>query len=104
MLIIWLGNLIARLHRGQDIKVFHFRAAWHGTRIILRQVSPESTAIFDFIIEIHRTCNGRWQSLADQTGVSIDALQDFLKYAAVFLGNIGNYYVKFGFCIVVGCC
>jgi len=25
------------------------RAAWHGSRIIMRQVSPESPDIFDFI-------------------------------------------------------
>ena len=35
------------------------RAALSGTRINLRQVSPESEAIYDFIITLHKSCNGR---------------------------------------------
>lgn len=37
------------------------RAALAGTRINLRQVSAESEAIYDFIIELHKSSNGRWQ-------------------------------------------
>ncbi|KAK2748715.1 hypothetical protein FQN57_000296 [Myotisia sp. PD_48] len=71
----------------------HFisRAAFLGTRITLRQVSPESEAIYDLIIALHRTCNGDWKSLAAKTGVSSQDLQFFLEYAAQFLGNCGNY-------------
>ncbi|KAM9874788.1 dipeptidyl-peptidase 3 [Verticillium dahliae] len=67
------------------------RAAWCGARIILRQVSPESSTIFDFILELHRTCAGAWTSLVGP-GVSNEDLQRFLVYAATFLSNIGNYY------------
>ncbi|OAQ70564.1 dipeptidyl peptidase III [Pochonia chlamydosporia 170] len=67
------------------------RAAWLGTRVILRQVSPESCSIFDFIIELHRTCSGNWHSLIGPD-VSGDDVQHFLTYAATFLSNIGNYY------------
>lgn len=67
------------------------RAAWLGARIILRQVSPESPAIFDFILELHRTCSGDWQSLIGPD-VSSEHLQRFLTYAATFLSNVGNYY------------
>lgn len=70
------------------------RAAWHGARVILRQVSPESTAIFDLIVELHLACQGDWESLASQTGVLRADVESFLAYAAVFLGNIGNYYVS----------
>ncbi|KAH0544774.1 hypothetical protein FGG08_001141 [Glutinoglossum americanum] len=70
------------------------RAAWHGTRIILRQVSPESIAIFDFILEVYRSCDGDWSKLAIQVNVSHESLTNFLGYAAVFLANIGNYYGK----------
>lgn len=35
------------------------RAARHGSRIILRQTSPEGTSIFDFILELHKACEGR---------------------------------------------
>lgn len=69
------------------------RAAWKGTRIILRQVSPEANSIFDFILSLHRSCEGKWDDLAIQTGVSVDELDAFLEYAATFLSNVGNYYV-----------
>ncbi|KAJ3521737.1 hypothetical protein NM208_g13157 [Fusarium decemcellulare] len=67
------------------------RAAWYGTRIILLQVSPESPDIFDFILELHRTCSGDWRSLIGPD-VSSEDLQAFLTYAATFLSNVGNYY------------
>lgn len=70
------------------------RAAWSGTRIILRQVSPESPAIFDFILALYQSCDGDWSSLEDQGGVVTDQdMCSFLEYAATFLSNIGNYYV-----------
>lgn len=44
------------------------RAAWAGTRIILRQVSPEANVIYDFIVELASSCHGRfsgsWTNLA----------------------------------------
>lgn len=47
----------------QEKRYSHYlsRAAWSGTRIILRQVSPESLAIFNFILELYRTCRGDWK-------------------------------------------
>jgi dipeptidyl-peptidase III len=38
------------------------RASFAGTRINLRQVSPESEPIYDFIIELHKVCNGESQA------------------------------------------
>ncbi|PWY86307.1 dipeptidyl peptidase [Aspergillus heteromorphus CBS 117.55] len=67
------------------------RAAFEGTRITLRQVSPESEPIYDLILELHRACDGDWNDLARQTGVSDENLRFFLEYAAQFLGNCGNY-------------
>lgn len=45
----------------QEKKYAHYisRAALSGTRINLRQVSPESEAIYDFIITLHKSCNGK---------------------------------------------
>lgn len=69
-------------------------AAWHGTRIILRQVSPESLSIFDFILELYRVCDeGDWAKLASKAQVLMRELRLFLEYSAIFLGNVGNYYV-----------
>ncbi|KUJ10851.1 dipeptidyl peptidase III [Mollisia scopiformis] len=62
------------------------RAAWAATRIILRQVSPEAEQIYKFILELHKACNGKWESLLDR----ID-LKQLLGFAAIFLANIGNY-------------
>lgn len=37
------------------------RAAFSGTRINLRQTSPESEGIYDFVLALHRSSNGRWR-------------------------------------------
>lgn len=70
------------------------RAAWLGTRIILRQVSSESEPIFDFIIQLYHSCDGNWEELSDRLGIPDNDLMSFLDFAAMFLGNIGNYYVS----------
>jgi hypothetical protein len=47
----------------QNEKLYAHRlsqAAWHGSRIIMRQTSPEGTGIFDFILELHKACDGQW--------------------------------------------
>ena len=67
------------------------RAAFLGYRIILRQVSPESEAIYDFIIALYQVHSGDWRQLQAETKVSDQTLQHFLQYAAQFLGNAGNY-------------
>lgn len=67
------------------------RAAFEGTRVTLRQVSPESEPIYDLILSLHRACNGDWTGLAQETQVSDEHLRFFLEYAAQFLGNCGNY-------------
>ena len=67
------------------------RAAFLGYRIILRQVSPESEAIFDFIIALYESCSGDWKKLQQETKVSDQGLKYFLEYATQFLGNSGNY-------------
>ncbi|KAI0167004.1 dipeptidyl peptidase III [Hypoxylon sp. FL1284] len=88
---------IAQLFAGlseQEKRYSHYmsRAAWSGTRIILRQVSPESIAIFDFILELHRLCGGDWKQLSRDGGIDEEEMQAWLEYAATFLSNIGNYY------------
>lgn len=68
------------------------RAAWSGARIILRQTSPESNNIFDYIIGLYQSCDGDWDLLAGEAGLGKDELEAWLDYAATFLSNIGNYY------------
>lgn len=71
----------------------HFisRASFAGTRVVLRQVSPESEPIFDFILALHKAAQGDWKALAQKAGIEDAHLTAFLEYAAQFLGNSGNY-------------
>ncbi|PHH89105.1 hypothetical protein CDD83_6632 [Cordyceps sp. RAO-2017] len=71
----------------------HFisKSCFAGTRIVLRQLSPESEPIYDLILALHKHCQGDWTSLASKAGVSDSDLTHFLEYAAMFLGNLGNY-------------
>ncbi|KND89460.1 putative dipeptidyl peptidase 3 [Tolypocladium ophioglossoides CBS 100239] len=77
----------------QQKRYAHFisKACFAGTRIILRQISPESESIYDLILTLHKSCNGDWTSLAKKAGIEESELTSFLEYAAMFLGNMGNY-------------
>ncbi|OCK78914.1 dipeptidyl-peptidase III [Lepidopterella palustris CBS 459.81] len=66
-------------------------ASFAGTRIVLRQTSPESEPIYDFIIALHHHCDGDWKALQREAGLSDGELQSFLNYSAQFLGNLGNF-------------
>ncbi|KAF2222865.1 peptidase family M49-domain-containing protein [Elsinoe ampelina] len=67
------------------------RAAFSGTRIVLRQVSPESEPIYDFIIALHKAAGGDYKALAKKADLNDEDLKHYLSYAAQFLGNGGNY-------------
>ncbi|KAI0022214.1 peptidase family M49 [Xylariomycetidae sp. FL0641] len=67
------------------------RAAFEGSRIVARQISPESEPTFDFILALHNSCNGDWKALQAKAGISDEDLDHFFSYAAQFLGNNGNY-------------
>ncbi len=69
------------------------QAAWRGSRIVLRQTSPESEGIFDFILESHKACEGEWSKLVNEAGVGREDVGSFLDYAGQFLAHLGNYYV-----------
>ncbi|TKA58649.1 hypothetical protein B0A55_12533, partial [Friedmanniomyces simplex] len=77
----------------REKKYAHYlsRAAWSGTRVNLRQVSPESEGIYDFVVTLQRSCGGDWKQLASKAGLSDEDLEHFLSYAAQFIGNAGNY-------------
>ncbi|KAL3470261.1 peptidase family M49-domain-containing protein [Aspergillus californicus] len=67
-------------------------AAYNGSRIIMRQVSPESLDIFDFIIKLYHACGGEWDIRVARRAIKKEDLTSFLEYAAVFLFNLGNFY------------
>ncbi|KAL9055190.1 MAG: hypothetical protein Q9162_003683 [Coniocarpon cinnabarinum] len=66
-------------------------ACFSGQRALYKQTSPESEAIHDFIIELHKHCKGDWKSLQTQSKVDEQDIKQFLNYAAQFLGNGGNF-------------
>jgi len=70
------------------------QAAWKGARIILRQTSLESEAIFNFIIEAYRACEGEWSQFEEVCAVTGDEVKAFLSYAGLFMYNLGNFYVS----------
>lgn len=57
----------------------------------MRQISPESEPIYDFIVALHKSAGGDWKALSEKAGVDEQGLSAFLQYAAQFLGNSGNY-------------
>ncbi|KAF7545526.1 hypothetical protein G7Z17_g9108 [Cylindrodendrum hubeiense] len=71
----------------------HFisKAAFAGTRIVLRQISPESESIYDLILALHKSGGGDWNALGAKAGIEESELTQFLEYAVMFLGNNGNY-------------
>ncbi|KAI5866839.1 putative dipeptidylpeptidase III [Durotheca rogersii] len=71
----------------------HFisRASFGGSRIVARQISPESEPILDFILALHKSSGGDWKALQAKAAISDQDLDHFLQYAAQFLGNNGNY-------------
>ncbi|KAJ5109410.1 dipeptidyl-peptidase 3 [Penicillium angulare] len=67
------------------------RACWHGTRVLLRQTSPEAEGIYDLIIELHRACGGQWSIFCDR-GVQKDEVDSWLDFAGMFMSSFGNYF------------
>jgi hypothetical protein len=65
------------------------RACFAGTRVVLRQVSPESEHIYDFIVALHKHAKGDYATLAKDTGLSQEEIDAYLNYSAQFLGNLG---------------
>ncbi|KAF2855958.1 dipeptidyl peptidase-like protein III [Plenodomus tracheiphilus IPT5] len=66
-------------------------ACFAGTRIVLRQCSPESESIYDFIIALHKHSQGDYVALAKEAGLAKEEIEEYLNYAAQFLGNLGNF-------------
>jgi dipeptidyl-peptidase-3 len=68
------------------------RACWHGSRIVLRQTSAEAEGIFDFIIALHKACDGHWGLLQDH-GLTQNEVDVWLEFCGMFLSSLGNYFV-----------
>lgn len=80
-------------HDGKIYSHYLARAAWHGSRISLWETSQESPLIFDLILDLYHACEGKWDTIMTQCGVTRDELEAFLEYAGTFLSHLGNVYV-----------
>ncbi len=81
---------------GPEEKLFsHYlsQAASECARIVCRQVSPESEAIFDLILALCRASKCQWQHVGQSVGVNIEIVEGFLEYAGLFFDSLGNYQV-----------
>ncbi|PSN73620.1 peptidase M49, dipeptidyl-peptidase III [Corynespora cassiicola Philippines] len=58
----------------------------------MRQVSPKSPDIFDFIMDLYHACGGNWGALVARCDIAAKELAAFLEYATTFLCNLGNFY------------
>ncbi|KAJ6259529.1 hypothetical protein Dda_5166 [Drechslerella dactyloides] len=67
------------------------RASFAGTRVVLRQVSPESEPLFNLILTIAKHVDCDFARLAGQANVADDDVANFVEYAAQVLANLGNY-------------
>ncbi|KAK9448794.1 peptidase family M49-domain-containing protein [Limtongia smithiae] len=66
------------------------KAAHFGSRVVLREVSPESETIFDLILAIYKAVGGDFK--AGFVGVlTEEEITQLLEYFSQFLSNLGNY-------------
>ncbi|CCH44455.1 dipeptidyl-peptidase III [Wickerhamomyces ciferrii] len=63
------------------------KAGHYGSRIVARQVSHESEAIVDLIVQIQKNLNSDYSKLS----VSETSKKGYLEYASQILSNLGNY-------------
>jgi dipeptidyl-peptidase III len=90
-----IKDVFDRLPDHEKMYAHHLsRAAWHGVKIILRQTSSEGTGILDFILELHKACDGEWSVYTDSLGITTEDLDLFLDYAGMFMSKINNYCVR----------
>ncbi|CDK27663.1 unnamed protein product [Kuraishia capsulata CBS 1993] len=75
----------------EKLYAHHLSVASHwGTRAVLESVSPESAAIYDLILGIHQSIDGKYHEVvAKHLGAEIET--QYLEYASQFLSNLGNY-------------
>ncbi|KAF3901415.1 hypothetical protein AA313_de0209754 [Arthrobotrys entomopaga] len=67
------------------------KASFAGTRVVLRQVSPESEPLFDLILSIAKHVDNDHSKLVSAAGVTEEESEQYLEFAVQVLANLGNY-------------
>ncbi|ATY65681.1 dipeptidyl peptidase III [Cordyceps militaris] len=87
-----IQELFDRLSQNEKLYAHHLsHAAWHGSKIILRQTSFEGVGIFDFILELHKACEGEWHRFVQLLGISAEEMEQFLDYSGMFMSRLNNF-------------
>jgi len=45
-------------------------------------------------MELYASCSGDWKTVIADDGITSQECAAFLEFAATFLSNVGNYYVR----------
>ncbi|KAJ5703242.1 dipeptidyl peptidase III [Penicillium malachiteum] len=87
-----IKNLFDGLTQRERLYAHHLaQAAWHGSRIILRETSAEGPGMLDLILELYKACGGKWDNLSTTVAESqLDA--DGLD--AVILVEPGDHSIE----------
>lgn len=89
-----IQDAFSTLTKRERLQIYYAtRAALGCSRVALKQVSLESPAIFDIIVELGRACGCNWTHLASTVGIDTQTTQQFLLYAARIVNSLGNYEV-----------
>ncbi|EWC44354.1 hypothetical protein DRE_01180 [Drechslerella stenobrocha 248] len=67
------------------------KASFAGTRVVLRQVSPESEPLFDLVLAVAKYVSCDFSKLVGYASVSEDEVTKFVEFGAQVLANLGNY-------------
>ncbi|KAF3222492.1 hypothetical protein TWF679_005964 [Orbilia oligospora] len=67
------------------------KASFAGTRVVLRQVSPESEPLFDLILTVARHVENDFSKIVEACNVTEDEKNKFAEFGAQVLANLGNY-------------
>lgn len=87
-----IQDAFSTLTKRERLQIYYAtRAALGCSRVALKQVSLESPAIFDIIVELGRACGCNWTHLASTVGIDTQTTQQFLLYAARIVNSLGNY-------------
>ncbi|KAK6529299.1 hypothetical protein TWF281_008476 [Arthrobotrys megalospora] len=67
------------------------KASFAGTRVVLRQVSPESEPLFDLVLTVARHVGNDFSKIVEAAGVTEDETTKFVEFGSQVLANLGNY-------------
>ena len=88
-----IGNSFKQLSLREQMYTYYLsQAAWSGAKITIKQRSPESTKIFEFLIEFFRRHRNNKINIRQ---VSYQDWEHLENYTMLLFSNLGNYRAFF---------